>query len=514
MCVGKRTTRRVPTLPRLRCGSVKVRACLLRPIALCFFRIPFSKKLMASLMWFRRDLRVLDNTALHNASQFKEGVVGLFIITPEQWLEHGDADCKIKFWLENLNELSERLAKFNIPLIIETCDSFAEVPDVIVKVAKKFGCTDLFFNREYEVNESRRDTEVSNACESVGISVQRFHDRVVVPPRKIKTKDGRFYSVFTPYRKVWDKEVANYCEPLGKPKKQPVNEIKSSKVPTKLPGFDFSRAIGNWPAGETEAANRLKKFAKRISNYNVARDVPSVEGTSWLSPYLVAGVISPRQCLSVAMEAQADCDDDDGAKVWVSELTWRDFYAAVMVGFPRVSMHQPFKPKTNAIKWRKSESDLNAWKIGQTGYPIVDAGMRQLNQIGWMHNRLRMVTAMFLTKHLLIDWRQGEAYFMQKLIDGDLAANNGGWQWSASTGTDAVPYFRIFNPFSQSKRFDPEGDFIKRMCPELKKVPAKSLHDPAKLTAAIKDQGADYPAFIVDHKLARERTLAEFKRIG
>ena len=182
-----------------------------------------------------------------------------------------------------------------------------------------------------------------------------------------------------------------------------------------------------------------------------------------------------------------------------------------MVGFPRVSKHQPFKLKTDSIKWRTNDAEFHAWKEGQTGYPIVDAGMRQLKQTGWMHNRLRMVTAMFLTKHLLIDWRMGEKYFMEKLIDGDLAANNGGWQWSASTGTDSVPYFRIFNPFSQSKRFDPDGIFIKRYCPELERVPAKSLHDAKKLTKAIEELKLDYSRFVVDYSFGRERALKAFK---
>ena len=203
-----------------------------------------------------------------------------------------------------------------------------------------------------------------------------------------------------------------------------------------------------------------------------------------------------------------------GATTWISELVWRDFYNHVLVGFPRVSKHQPFNLKTDSIPWRTSEKDFEAWKNGQTGYPIVDAGMRQLNETGWMHNRLRMVTAMFLTKHLLIDWRMGEKYFMQKLIDGDLAANNGGWQWSASTGTDSVPYFRIFNPFSQSKRFDPEGSFIKRLCPELKEVPAKSLHDAGKLSKSIDELKIEYPGYIVDYQLGRERALKAFKKIS
>ncbi|MFK7766463.1 MAG: deoxyribodipyrimidine photo-lyase [Mariniblastus sp.] len=475
---------------------------------------------MATLVWFRRDLRVLDNTALYQACKAKDGVVGVFVITPQQWLKHDDAPCKIKFWLDNLKTLSESLAKFNIPLQIKICDTFESVPDLIVKTAEKFGCSKVVFNREYEVYETRRDAAVSVACESAGIKVQRFHDRVVIPPRDIKTKDGRFYSVFTPYRKVWDTIATDHCEPLGKPAKQPKNEIKTSKIPTKIEAYDLSDELGGWTAGEPEAAKRLAEFAKRIADYNVARDVPSEQGTSQLSPYLVAGVISPRQCMKAALECRESTSPstgeestlDEGIRVWISELAWRDFYSHVMVGFPRVSMHQPFKEKTTAIKWRSSKADFEAWSTGQTGYPIVDAGMRQLNQTGWMHNRLRMVTAMFLTKHLLIDWRLGEQYFMQHLIDGDLAANNGGWQWSASTGTDSVPYFRIFNPFSQSKRFDTKGVFIKQMCPELSEVPASSLHDPGKLTTAIK--GTGYPNFIVDHKSARERTLAEFKRIG
>jgi deoxyribodipyrimidine photo-lyase len=250
-----------------------------------------------------------------------------------------------------------------------------------------------------------------------------------------------------------------------------------------------------------------------MAAYGAGRDIPSINGTSVLSPYLAAGVISPRQCLAMAVtQNNGTINGQEGPTTWISELTWRDFYTHVMVGFPRVSMHQPFKLKTNSIAWRTNESDLTAWRQGKTGYPIVDAGMRQLNQTGWMHNRLRMVTAMFLSKHLLIDWRLGETYFMQRLIDGDLAANNGGWQWSASTGTDSVPYFRIFNPFSQSKRFDPDGKFIKKFCPELSDVPTAALHDAKKLSAAARS--LDYPEFVVDHKQARERALNAFKSLN
>ena len=470
---------------------------------------------MRSLVWFRRDLRIKDNSALHHASASASrspdgGTIGLFIITPQQWQQHDDADVKVAFWIENLKCLSNSLQEKNIPLLIKVCETFDQVPDVIAKICKKHNCDSLFFNREYEVNELARDQAVVEQCQSSEITVSRFHDRIVAPPKEISTKDGRFYSVFTPYRKVWDTKFEEFSKVLAAPKKQAAIKIEPSKIPKRVDGFDLSAGRPElYPAGEAEAAKRLKSFRKQITDYNVARDLPAVDGTSGLSGCLAAGVVSPRQCLAAAKDR-----DDEGTQVWVSELTWRDFYTHVMVGFPKVSKHLPFKDKTNALDWRSSKKDFEAWAAGQTGYPIVDAGMRQLNQTGWMHNRLRMVTAMFLTKNLLIDWRLGEQYFMQHLIDGDLAANNGGWQWSASTGTDSVPYFRIFNPFSQSKRFDVDGEFIKAMCPELEPVPAKALHDLKKLSAAIKEHEVDYPDYIVDYKKGRERALAAFKGLS
>jgi deoxyribodipyrimidine photo-lyase len=472
---------------------------------------------MRSLVWFRRDLRVADNTALLEASQHStEGVIGLYLLSPKQWEEHDDAGCKVKFWLDNLAALSAALESLRIPLRLERADSFADAPQTIIKFAKKHDCSTLFLNREYEVNEVRRDNDVANACEQAGVGVRRFHDRVIVPPREITTKEGKFYSVFTPYRRVWDKRALEFVQCVAKPKKQPELDIAPSKIPDEISGFDFSSFRSElWKPGEAEAQSRLATFTKKIADYNAARDVPSIQGTSLISPYLAAGVISPRQCLAAAVAANdGKIEGGEGATTWISELAWRDFYTHVMVACPRVSMHQPFKLKTNALKWRTDENDFTSWTRGQTGYPIVDAGMRQLNQTGWMHNRLRMVTAMFLTKNLLIDWRWGERYFMQNLIDGDLAANNGGWQWSASTGTDSVPYFRIFNPFSQSKRFDPDGTFIKKMCPELGDVPKSALHDPAKLATSIKERGLDYPAFVVEYKHGRERALKAFKSLG
>ena len=471
---------------------------------------------MRSIVWFRRDLRVADNSALYHASKnSKDGIIAVFAITAAQWTEHHDANCKVRFWLDNLRSLSQSLTKLNIPLLVPVVDTFMESVDAVMKIADEHHVRAIYLNRGYEVNESGRDAELQQRCQATEIEFNSFHDRVIVPPREISTKDGRFYSVFTPYRKVWDTRASEYAQPLPKPKKQTAVDIAADSLPDVVAGFDLIDFRDDlWPAGEAEAAKRIKSFAKVIRGYDENRDLPSVRGTSLLSPYLAAGVVSPRQCLAAATEINGGKNSDGaGPTIWISELTWRDFYTHVLIGFPRVSMHMPFKPKTNAINWRNDESDFDAWKNGQTGYPIVDAGMRQLNQTGWMHNRLRMVTAMFLSKHLLIDWKMGEQYFMQKLIDGDLAANNGGWQWSASTGTDAVPYFRIFNPFSQSKRFDTEGEYIKKFCPELVNVPAKALHDAAKLTAALEKFDADYPKFVVDHKQARERVLTEFKSI-
>ena len=353
-----------------------------------------------------------------------------------------------------------------------------------------------------------------------GSQIERFHDRVIVPPREISTKEGKFYSVFTPYRKVWDGLADDNLVESPTPKKQKPIDVEASSVPTKVSGYKFSSSIDElWPPGEKEAQRRLKDYSKRIDDYSSGRDLPAIDGTSQLSPYLAAGAISPRQCAALAIKANSKEIGDlkepnnPGARVWLSELTWRDFYTHVLVGFPRVSMHRPFKEKTEGIKWRDDEKDFEAWKNGQTGYPIVDAGMRQLKETGWMHNRLRMVTAMFLTKHLLIDWRMGERHFMENLIDGDLAANNGGWQWSASTGTDSVPYFRIFSPFSQSKRFDTKGEFIYRMCPELAEVPAKALHDEKKLREAVQEFDSEYCDYIVDYSKGRARALAAFKKL-
>ena len=292
--------------------------------------------------------------------------------------------------------------------------------------------------------------------------------------------------------------------------------IERDAIPQSVKGFtpptESLRAL--WPAGEGHAQQRLAHFAnEQIHYYKDERDLPAVPGTSQISAYLAAGVISPRQCLHAALQNNHGEFESGspGVFTWVTELLWREFYKHILVGYPRVSRHRAFRLETEFLPWRDAPEELAAWKEGRTGIPIIDAAIRQLLETGWMHNRLRMVVAMFLTKNLLIDWREGERFFMQHLIDGDLAANNGGWQWSSSTGTDSVPYFRIFNPLSQSERFDPEGRFIKHWLPELADLNKKEIHNPSIAGGLFGI--ANYPRPMVDLKKSRERALTAFKNL-
>jgi len=469
-------------------------------------------------MWFRRDLRVTDNRALYQAVADGGDVVALALVTPLQWQKQYESPAKISFWLACLQELANRLTEFGIPLYVEEAPDNVAVPEVLSRFVHDHKCETLYFNREYEYYEQQRDEAVQKAMRAQKVNTQVLEDRLLVEPGRLLTGSGGYYTVFTPFKKSWlgllpraDLETLPAPTPIATPLPAPELPVAEISRRLGLPGWRSDL----WPAGEKAAQKRLAEFAGNgLEKYHELRDLPAVDGTSCLSPWLAGGAISPRQCLAaVRHENKKWPAEGSGAEVWLNELIWRDFYTHVIVGFPRVSRSQPFQKKTAALKWRYDESDLHAWQSGQTGYPIVDAAMRQLNQTGWMHNRLRMVAAMFLSKHLLIDWRLGEQYFMQHLLDGDLAANNGGWQWSASTGTDAVPYFRIFNPFSQSKRFDADGSFIRRWCPELEPVSATALHDPKKLAAEIAKKKISYPAPVVDHKLARERALAAFKNL-
>lgn len=472
---------------------------------------------MRSLVWFRSDLRTTDNTALHDAAAASDkGVVGVYVISPEDWKSHDVAATRVDLVLRTLQHLSTDLDALGIPLIILQARRRSSIPTMLLDLAKDHECDALYFNREYEVDESRRDERVTAAFEDAGIKVRSFDDQVIIPPRNLSTGDGRFYTVFTPFKKSWIAALKDRggvaVLPAPARRRNPM-KFTSTEVPGEVAGFKSSIPPGLWPAGEEHARRRLEQFIEsKLDRYHADRDRPDLDGTSTLSPYLAIGAISPRQCLAAAVEANADRVDTGrrGPTTWISELIWREFYVHVLVGFPRVCMNRAFRPETDRLDWRQDADDFKAWCEGRTGYPIVDAAMHQLADLGWMHNRLRMVTAMFLTKDLYIDWRKGERFFMRRLVDGFFASNNGGWQWSASTGTDAAPYFRIFNPLSQSRKYDPEGEFIARYVPELAGLEADEIHDPSPATR--RERG--YPEPIVDHAEARNRVIAAFKALG
>jgi deoxyribodipyrimidine photo-lyase len=468
------------------------------------------------LIWLRSDLRHYDNTALGAAAE-RGPTVALYLISPEQWLAHDDAPCKVDFWLRNLRALSDSLQQLNIPLLIRTAPLWDQAPGVVLEVCQQLGVEAVHVNQEYGIHETRRDQAVARALDAQGIGFHSYLDQLLFKPGSVLTQSGSYFQVFGQFRKVCYSRLQIALPPVtGKPRAQAPLSIQRDAVPESVTGFSPpSQSLqALWPAGEDEARQRLTRFAdEAIHDYKDQRDLPAVPGTSQLSAYLAAGVISPRQCLHAAVQSNHGEFDTGsaGASTWISELLWREFYKHILVGYPRVSRHRAFRPDTEFLPWRDAPQELAAWKQGRTGFPIIDAAIRQLLATGWMHNRLRMVVAMFLTKNLLIDWREGERFFMQHLIDGDLAANNGGWQWSSSTGTDSVPYFRIFNPLSQSERFDPEGCFIKHWLPELADLNKKHVHNPASLGGLF--GAANYPAPIVDLSQSRDRALSAFKNL-
>jgi len=468
------------------------------------------------LIWLRSDLRQHDNTALAAAAA-RGPTVAVYLLSRQQWLEHDDAPCKVDFWLRNLRELSQSLGALNIPLLIRSAPHWDQAPAELLKLCRQLKIEAVHVNEEYGVHESRRDEAVAETMRAEGIEFHSYLDQLLFKPGTILTKTGTYFQVFSQFRKVCYERLHRSMPALVKaPGKQAALDIESDAIPEAVKGFatpsESLRAL--WPAGEQEARRRLDTFTDaQIDYYRSERDFPAKPGTSQLSAYLAAGVISPRQCLHAALQSnQGEFESGKvGAVTWINELLWREFYKHILVGYPRVSRHRAFRPETEALAWRDAPEELKAWQEARTGLPIIDAAMRQLLETGWMHNRLRMVVAMFLTKNLLIDWREGERFFMRHLIDGDLAANNGGWQWSSSTGTDSAPYFRIFNPLSQSEKFDAEGVFIKHWLPELAGLNKKEVHNPAAAGGLF--GVADYPAPIVNLSTSRERALTAFKNL-
>ncbi|WP_194789891.1 deoxyribodipyrimidine photo-lyase [Pseudomonas sp. UFMG81] len=469
------------------------------------------------LIWLRNDLRIDDNTALTAASQ-RGPTVALWIASPGQWQAHDDAACKVDFWLRNLRQLRPALEALNIPLLVRTTETWDEVPQVVLDVCRQLRIEAVHWNDEYGVNEARRDQTTARRLEQAGIASHGYIDQLLFQPGSVLTRAGHYFQVFSQFKRVCLEHLHRSLPARAdRVRAQQPLAIKSDPIPQHFPGFDGTPQTlrEHWPAGEDEAHRRLARFVdERIDDYPQQRDLPAKPGTSELSPYLAAGVLSPRQCLHAALASNHGEFDsgNPGVQTWVNELLWREFYKHILVGYPQVSRHRAFRAHTEALPWRHAPEDLEAWKQGRTGFPIIDAAMRQLLHTGWMHNRLRMIVAMFLSKNLLIDWREGERHFMRHLIDGDLAANNGGWQWSASTGTDAVPYFRIFNPVTQARRFDPHAMFIRQWLPELRDLDDKYIHYPVKTGDLFATNY--YASPIVDLESSRQRALEAFKGLS
>ncbi|HCV76119.1 cryptochrome/photolyase family protein [Pseudomonas oryzihabitans] len=461
---------------------------------------------MSQLVWFRTDLRTLDHPALHAAAE-QGPVVAVFLLSPAQWQEHDEAAVKVDFWLRNLAELGKTLGSLGIPLLVRSAERWKQAPQVLLELARELGAEHLHFNDEYGVNEAARDDAVAEAFEAAGLTAHRYLDQTLFAPGTVLTKSGGYFKVFGQFRKTCLARLeTGLPTPLPAPGKQKKNLVQADDLPTSVAGFAaISPEVQQlWPAGEEVALQRLQAFIQDdLEDYHQARDIPSTPGTSQLSAYLNAGVLTPRQCLQAAVRANDGLlsGGKQGAATWITELLWREFYRHVLVGYPWVSRHQPFNRDLTALAWRDDPEGLDAWQQGRTGIPIIDAAMRQLLQTGWMHNRMRMLTAMFLCKNLLIDWREGERWFMRHLIDGDLASNNGGWQWSASTGTDSVPYFRVFNPHTQALKIDARGDYVRTWVPELADLKGKAVHTP----------GGRYLTPLVDLGESRQRALAAYR---
>ncbi|MFQ1900454.1 deoxyribodipyrimidine photo-lyase [Aeromonas veronii] len=469
------------------------------------------------LVWLRNDLRLADNPALRHACAGDEPVAALFIISPAQWRQHKMAPVRQRFMLAQVDELGRELAALGIPLHLLRVETFAEAPAALADLCRELGVTQLYANQAIELDEQRRDHAVSAALAEQGVSCHWLNGCCVLPPGRVLTGSGEMFKVLTPFSRAWLKaldEDGFVIHRAPARRGEPLPWLPLAERDFVDAALGELTADPRWPVGEAEALRRLNIFLEQaVLDYGETRDFPAIAGTSVLSPYLAAGIISPRQCVA-ALQQRLGYRPQSKAQpgfVWLNELVWREFYRHLLVLIPTLSMNLPFKPETAALPWSWDPDVFAAWCEGRTGYPIVDAAMRCLNATGWMHNRLRMIVASFLTKDLHIHWRLGEDYFMSRLIDGDLAANNGGWQWAAGTGADAAPYFRVFNPTTQGQRFDPQGEFIRTWVTELADIPAAYVHQPHDWLRLKGRQ--DYPAPMVDHAVARVRAIEMFRSL-
>ncbi len=465
-----------------------------------------------AICWIRRDLRLSDHRALYEACRASSQVSVVFVYDTTLLSQLQDRDDRrVTFIHQSLKVLDDKLRERGSALITLNGDPCVEIP----ALARRIEADAVFCNRDYEPGAKERDDQVTDILKTIGVSFHSFKDQVIYERLEVTTQSGYPFRVFTPYKNAWlkrltDEDIREYRPNLKK--LSPVKNITKVIQTLTLDFIGFEQAALWIEPGEREAGKRLNQFLKKIDQYSDTRDFPAVSGTSGLSVHLRFGTISIRKLVRAALKRNST-----GAKVWLSELIWRDFYQVILDRFPRV-VEKTFIPKFDQIKWPGSKQHFKAWCQGETGYPLVDAAMRHFNATGWMHNRLRMVVASFLVKDLLVDWRKGEAYFKRYLLDFDLAANNGGWQWCASTGCDAQPWFRIFNPITQSRRFDPQGEFIQKNIPELAKFPEKYIHFPSFASLEVQNKagcriGKEYPNPVVDHGTQRQKALALFKNL-
>ncbi len=460
-----------------------------------------------AIHWFRRDLRILDNSALHAAASSSERVLPVYIVSDWKGAHRWTGPKRQAFLCRSLESLAKNLETLQGRLVLRS----GAADDALERLIVESGADALHFNRDPDRFGLAMEAKVEAMAQRLGIACHGHHDVTLHGPAEVLTQDGRPYRVYTPYSRNW----------LSLEKPQPLPKPGLLNTPagvTSLPLPDNS----HWglqetdaslvEAGERAAHERLKAaVAGKIQNYQLKRDLPAESGTTRLSQDLRFGLLSPRTVYAKAMKARAESTSESartGIDTFIKELAWREFYMAILWHFPHV-LENEFSPDWRGLAWQEPDENFEAWKQGRTGFPLVDAGIRELLATGHMHNRLRMIVAMFLTKDLHVDWRLGEQFFMQHLIDGEIASNNGGWQWSAGTGADAAPYFRIQNPWSQSKRHDPQGVYIKRWVPELEKVPAALLHEAPKDGRPLVP---GYPLPCVDHAVERDRTLAMFKK--
>ncbi len=462
-----------------------------------------------ALVWFRRDLRDFDHAALRAALGSHRAVHCAFVFDTEiLGALASRADRRLTFIWDSVRELKAALESRGGGLHVLHGRAHEEIP----RLAARLGVGAVYANRDYEPLAIARDAEAAERLRAAGIDFRTRKDQVIFELDEVRTRSGGRFSVFTPYKKAW---LAKLAPRDAAP--HDVGKLASRLAPAEGPmpalatlGFERTQSV--LPAGMSGGSKQWSAFRKHLASYAARRDYPALEATSRLSVHLRFGTVSIRELVRHARGLRSA-----GAKIWLSELVWREFYQAILAARPDVVDHA-FRREYDALAWENDADAWRAWCEGRTGYPLVDAAMRELSATGVMHNRLRMVTASFLVKDLGIDWRRGERHFAEKLLDYDLAANNGGWQWSASTGCDAQPWFRIFNPVVQSQRFDPQGAYIRRWVPELARVPDAAVHAPWELKVPGQQAagcliGRDYPAPILRHDEARRRTLARYRAV-